>query len=188
MRWIWIDRFEVFEPGRRAVAIKNVSLAEEHLHDHFPGFPVMPATLMIEGMAQTSGILVGAAREFKEKVILAKIGKAAFQRLVRPGEQIVYDAVISQVNEMGASISGAIRVRSTNAEGQAAELPVGEVEMMFSHIDQNMKGMKFPEFNFVFNSEFMSLFETYRRNFDLRLDGPPGTAASVGQVPAPEGP
>ncbi len=182
MRWIWIDRFEIFEPGQRAVAIKNVSLAEDHLHDHFPGFPVMPASLMIEGMAQTSGILVGAARDFREKVILAKIGKASFQRLVRPGEQIVYDACISQVNEMGASISGKIRVRCTNAEGHPVELPVGEVDMMFSHIDQNMKGMKFPEFNFVFNSEFMSLFETYRRHFDLKLDGP------VPQVPAPEGP
>ena len=172
MRWIWIDRFEIFEPGQRAVAIKNVSLAEDHLHHHFPGFPVMPASLMIEGMAQTSGILVGAARDFKEKVILAKIGKATFHRLVRPGEQIVYDARISQVNAMGASISGVIRVRAGGSDGQPAELPVGEVEMMFSHIDQNMKGMKFPDFNFVFNSEFMSLFETYRRHFDLRLDGP----------------
>ena len=87
MRWIWIDKFELFEPGKRAVAIKNVSLAEDHLHDHFPGFPVMPASLMIEGMAQTSGILVGAARDFKEKVILAKIGRATFSRLVRPGSK-----------------------------------------------------------------------------------------------------
>ena len=78
MRWIWIDKFEKFEVNVAAVAIKNVSLAEEHLHDHFPGFPVMPASLMIEGMAQTAGILVGAARNFQEKVILAKIGKARF--------------------------------------------------------------------------------------------------------------
>ena len=46
MRWIWIDRFEEFESGKRAVAIKNVSLAEEHLHDHFPGRPVMPNSLL----------------------------------------------------------------------------------------------------------------------------------------------
>ncbi len=94
MRWIWIDKFERFEVNACAVAVKNVSLAEEHLHDHFPGFPVMPASLMIEGMAQTAGILVGAAREFKEKVILAKIGRASFVRLVRPGEQLVYSAKI----------------------------------------------------------------------------------------------
>lgn len=169
MRWIWIDKFELFEPGKRAIALKNVSLAEDHLHDHFPGFPVMPATLMIEGMAQTSGILVGAARDFKEKVILAKISRATFNRLVRPGEQIIYDAVIANVSEIGASIHGAIRSRSADAQGKIHEVSVGEVELMFSHIDQNMAGMKFPDFNFVFNSEFMALFETYRRNINVAL-------------------
>ena len=168
MRWIWIDKFERFEPGVAAVAVKNVSLAEEHLHDHFPGFPVMPGSLMIEGMAQTAGILVGAARNFQEKVILAKINKAAFVRLVRPGEQLVYTAKIANVNETGAAIEGVITVRTT-VGGQAAEVAVGTVDMMFSHIDQNMSGMKFPEFNFVFNSQFMELFETYRRELTINL-------------------
>src|SRR5947199_10426932 len=106
MRWIWIDKFEKFEVNIAAVAIKNVSLAEEYLHDHFPGYPVMPASLMIEGMAQTAGILVGAARNFQEKVILAKINRATFHRLVRPGEQLVYTATIVNVSESGAAIAG----------------------------------------------------------------------------------
>ena len=77
MRWMWIDTIVAYEPEARLVAIKNVSLAEEHLHDHVPASalwaqtPVMPASLMVEGMAQTAGILVGAARGFREKVILA---------------------------------------------------------------------------------------------------------------------
>ncbi|HVT80386.1 MAG TPA: beta-hydroxyacyl-ACP dehydratase [Phycisphaerae bacterium] len=165
MRWIWIDKFEKFEVNVAAVAIKNVSLAEEHLHDHFPGFPVMPASLMIEGMAQTAGILVGAARNFQEKVILAKIGKAAFSRLVRPGEQLVYAAKIVNVTEQGAAIEGTITSR-VHGHG---EVPVGQIEMMFSHIDNNISGMKFPEFNFVFNSQFMDLFETYRRELEVKL-------------------
>jgi 3-hydroxyacyl-[acyl-carrier-protein] dehydratase len=168
MRWIWIDKFEKFEINVAATAIKNVSLAEDHLHDHFPGFPVMPASLMIEGMAQTAGILVGAARQFQEKVILAKIGKATFSRLVRPGEQIVYNAKISNVTEQGAAIEGTITARTT-VGGQPTELPVGHIDMMFSHIDNNMSGMKFPEFNFVFNSQFMDLFETYRRELNVEL-------------------
>jgi 3-hydroxyacyl-[acyl-carrier-protein] dehydratase len=170
MRWIWIDKFEKFEVNVAATAVKNVSLAEDHLHDHFPGFPIMPASLMIEGMAQTSGILVGAARQFKEKVILAKIGKASFTRIVRPGEQVVYAARIVNVNEQGASIEGTITARTT-VSGQPAEVPVGTVDMMFSHIDNNMSGMKFPEFNFVFNSQFMELFETYRRELNVALPG-----------------
>ncbi len=168
MRWIWIDRFELFEPGRRAVSIKNVSMAEDHLHSYCPDFPFMPASLMIEGMAQTGGILVGAERNFKEKVILAKIGRATFDRLVRPGEQLVYDAQIQSINEAGASITGEIRSRSsesTPGDGVA----VGRVEMMFSHIDNNMAGREFPDFNFVFNSEFMALFESFRRGITVKL-------------------
>jgi 3-hydroxyacyl-[acyl-carrier-protein] dehydratase len=168
VRWIWIDKFEKFEVNVAAVAVKNVSLAEDHLHDHFPGFPVMPASLMIEGMAQTAGILVGAARNFQEKVILAKIGKASFSRLVRPGEQIVYSARIVNVTEQGAAIEGTITSRTT-VNNQPVELPTGSIEMMFSHIDNNLSGMKFPEFNFVFNSQFMELFETYRRELEIKL-------------------
>src|SRR5450759_301153 len=129
MRWIWIDKFEKFEVNVAAVAIKNVSLAEEHLHDHFPGFPVMPASLMIEGMAQTAGILVGAARNFQEKVILAKIGKASFSRLVRPGEQLVYSARITNVSAQGASIEGVITARTTVGRAPA-EIPVATIDMM----------------------------------------------------------
>ena len=73
MRWIWIDKFLEFRSGQFARAIKNLTLAEEHLHDHFPGYPVMPASLIIEGLAQTGGILVGEAGGFAEKVVLAKI-------------------------------------------------------------------------------------------------------------------
>ena len=97
MRWIWIDRFVKFEPGKTAQAVKNISLSEEHLHDHFPGYPVMPAALIIEGMAQTAGILVGEARNFEEKVILAKIKKAVFYHYVRPGDTITLHANIESI-------------------------------------------------------------------------------------------
>ncbi len=64
MRWIWIDKFVEFNSRQSAIAQKNVSLAEEHLHDLYPLFPIMPHSLIVEGMAQTAGILVGEARNF----------------------------------------------------------------------------------------------------------------------------
>ena len=109
MRWIWIDKFTEFTTRTSATAVKNVSLAEEHLHDLYPAFPIVPHSLIVEGMAQTAGILVGEARNFEEKVILAKIGKATFHRLVRPGETIEFAAKIDQLNEQGASISGTVK-------------------------------------------------------------------------------
>ena len=78
MRWLWIDRFVEFHPRRSAVAVKNLSWAEDHFGDHFPGHPVMPAALMIEGLAQTGGLLVGHANDFQEKVVLAKIPEGEF--------------------------------------------------------------------------------------------------------------
>ena len=152
MRWIWIDKFTEFESGRRATAVKNVSLAEDHLHDHFPGYPVMPASLMIEGMAQTAGILVGEARDFQEKVILAKIKRARFRREVRPGEQVRFEATIDQMSPEAASTTGKAFV-----DGE----PLAEIDIVFSHLDNNLSGLTFPKDNFVFTEDFRSLLRTY---------------------------
>jgi 3-hydroxyacyl-[acyl-carrier-protein] dehydratase len=162
MRWIWIDKFVEFTSRTSAAAIKNVTLAEEHLHDLHPAFPIVPHSLIIEGMAQTAGILVGEARGFVEKVVLAKIGRATFHRLVRPGETIVFRARIDQLNELGASVSGTVQV------GDPPEA-VAEIELMFSHIDQNLSGVRFPEHNFVFTEQFTDLLRTYRMGGSIPL-------------------
>jgi 3-hydroxyacyl-[acyl-carrier-protein] dehydratase len=168
MRWIWIDKFIEFTPRESAVALKNCTLAEEHLHDLYPDFPVVPASLMVEGMAQTAGILVGEARQFKEKVILAKVGKAIFHRLVRPGDTILYKARVDQLNEQGASISGRVELANTTP-GASDENLVAEIELMFSHIDQNISGIKFPEHNFVFTEQFTELLANYRLGATVSL-------------------
>ncbi len=154
MRWIWIDKFVEFHSGRRAVALKNVTLAEEHLHDHFPGFPVMPESLMIEAMAQTAGILVGEAKKFQEKVILAKIKKAVFFDYVKPGDTIKLDAKIESIVAEAATTSGKIT---------RDDKVIAEIDLMFSHIDQNLAGIEFPEENFVFGSD-TSVFESLLRD------------------------
>src|SRR3954471_23274114 len=110
MRWIWIDRFTAFEPGKSATAVKCLSHAEDHYAEHFPGFPVMPACLILEGLAQTGGILVGEANQFREKVVLAKVLKAVFHREMLAGERLVYETEILNLRPEGASIAGRVRV------------------------------------------------------------------------------
>ena len=159
MRWFWIDRFVDFKSGRSARAVKNVSLAEEHVHDHFPGYPTHPQSLMIEGMAQTAGVLVGEASDFQEKVILAKISRAKFHGLVVPGDQIIYHAeVVDEIRPEGASIRGTI------TRGQET---IAEIELMFVHLDKNMSGEDFGGENFVFSAEFVKLLRmrTLARDF-----------------------
>ena len=153
MRWIWIDAFVDFVSRQRASAIKNVTLAEDHLHDHFPGYPVMPPTLVIEGMAQTAGILVGEARGFAENVILAKIRNAEFDDYAVPGDQLRYDAVIESMDERAAVTSGTVLKNGK---------PIGRISLIFSHIGQADKAIDLPEHNFVFTEQFMSLLATFR--------------------------
>src|SRR5438105_2982884 len=105
MRWIWIDRFVEFRSGRSARAVKYLSLAEDYFADHFPGYPVMPAALILEGLAQTGGILVGEVNQFREKVVLAKVPKAAFHREVLAGEELVYEAEVLHLRPEGAAVA-----------------------------------------------------------------------------------
>jgi 3-hydroxyacyl-[acyl-carrier-protein] dehydratase len=161
MRWIWVDKFVEFESGKRAVTMKNVTMTEEHLHDHFPGFPMMPETLCIEAMAQTAGILVGEARSFEEKVILAKITKCAFHRYVRPGDTLRLEAEIDSITDEAASTHGKIT---------CGENIVAEISLMFSHIDKNLAGKEFPQENFVFTDTFKSLLRGVARRPDSRRE------------------
>src|ERR1700736_5210050 len=109
MRWIWIDRFVEFHPQHSARAVKNLSLAEDHFAEHFPGYPVMPGSLILEGLAQTGGILVGEANDFREKVVLAKIPWARFYREALAGEQLVYDVEMIHLRPEGAAVKGRVR-------------------------------------------------------------------------------
>jgi len=151
MRWFWIDRFTEFESGKFAKAVKNVSLAEEHLHDHFPGFAIMPGSLMIEGMAQSGGILLGELNEFKHIVILAKVPKVTFHSWAVPGDSIIYTATLTQVGEEGGS---------TEVQAHVGDRLVAEAEIMFVHLDQ-----KDPQFgaidqkNFVFSMNLLGILD-----------------------------
>ncbi|MCH8148733.1 MAG: beta-hydroxyacyl-ACP dehydratase [Planctomycetes bacterium] len=153
MRWIWIDTFVEFVSGQRAAAIKNVTLAEDYLHDHFPGYPVMPASLMIEGMAQTAGILVGEVRDFQENVILAKIRLAEFREYPVPGDQIRYETTIDSFDERAAVTSG--RVLKNEQE-------IGRVDLIFSHVNNADRSLGLPDHNFVFTEQFRHLLATAR--------------------------
>jgi 3-hydroxyacyl-[acyl-carrier-protein] dehydratase len=173
MRWMWIDRIVELVPGQRMVAVKNVSLAEEHLHDHFPAgesgpaLPVMPGPLIIEGMAQTAGVLVGHAEDFREKVILAKISKAELVGDATPGTTLRYTATIKQLTQVGASTEGLVELLD-HAHPEAGYQRIGRIDLMFSHADQNLAGVELPEHNFVFGESFKTLLRT--SGFDVGPD------------------
>lgn len=168
MRWIWIDRFLEFHSGKSARAVKNLSLAEDYFADHFPGYPVMPGSLMLEGLAQTGGILVGEANDFREKVILAKIPRARFLRDVLAGEELIYEVELLHLRPEGAAIQGRILVRRSPPDG-TGEL-VAEAELFFAHLDQARSRQLFGEQNFVFSGELKKILGLARLTAN-RTDG-----------------
>jgi len=149
MRWTWIDRFTAFESRKSATAVKNLSLAEDHFADHFPGFPVMPAPLILEGLAQTGGILVGEANKFEKNVVLAKMS-AKFHRDAMAGEQLTYTTTMVDLNDTGARISGQVH---SNAELMA------EADIMFAHVTAEQLPPGVPDPKFVFSGELSQILK-----------------------------
>ena len=90
--FIMVDRIVDIRGDESGVGIKNVTINEPQLVGHFPGNPVMPGVLLLEGMAQTAGILVLRLMESQEgrSVYLLTIDKAKFRRPAVPGDRIEY--------------------------------------------------------------------------------------------------
>ncbi|HBN77223.1 MAG TPA: beta-hydroxyacyl-ACP dehydratase [Planctomycetaceae bacterium] len=152
MRWFWVDRFVEFKSGISATSIKNVSLAEEHLHDHFPGFAVMPGSLIVEGLAQTGGILLGEKFNFEHIVILAKVPKIKFHSHACPGDQLRYHADLIEANEEGGRV---------NCTAHVGDRLVTEGEIIFAHLDKMDSSMAqaIDQKNFVFSMGLMSILD-----------------------------
>ncbi len=131
MRWFWVDRYTEFVSGQRATAIKNVALAEEQLHDHFPGWPTMPGALIVEGMAQTGGLLVNEHSDFQQRVVLAKLSKVIFHFTALPGDTLIYRAQIEQIKKDGAMVT------TTSHVGDRLQ---AEAEVFFAHLDDHSDG------------------------------------------------
>jgi len=95
MRFTLIDKIVELEAGKRIAAVKNLSLAEEYLADHFPGFPVMPGVFMLEAMTQTGAWLVRASEEFAHSMVTLKEARnIKYASFVEPGQTLQITAEI----------------------------------------------------------------------------------------------
>jgi 3-hydroxyacyl-[acyl-carrier-protein] dehydratase len=91
--FLLVDRIIEMDGDRSAIGIKNVTMNEPYFQGHFPGNPVMPGVLLIEGMAQTAGALCMSARDDLSEpplVYFMAIDKARFRRPVIPGDTVHY--------------------------------------------------------------------------------------------------
>src|SRR6478736_8685095 len=107
MRFVLIDRIIDLKPGQSLVAIKNLSLAEEYLADHFPGFPVMPGVLMLEALTQAGAWLLRDMEDFAHSIIVLKQAKTIkYGSFVEPGRQLELRVNLAAHDERETSLKG----------------------------------------------------------------------------------
>ena len=118
--FLMIDEVIELEPGKRAVARKTVRADEWYLAGHFPGRPIMPGVLMVEGLAQTGAVIVLTVEENRGKMVLfGGIDDIRFKRVVEPGDTLEYVCELELARgpvgrgKIKATVDGQLAVRGT---------------------------------------------------------------------------
>ncbi len=127
--FLLVDKITDFQLNEKIVGVKNVTIGEEFFQGHFPGAPVMPGVLILEGLAQTGGILLldGSDREEGKLVLFMAINNAKFRKPVVPGDQLVYEVTMMYRKAKVCQVMGRAFV-----DGAL----VAEAEMMASIVDR----------------------------------------------------
>ena len=108
--FLLVDRVIELEPGRRVVAIKNVTYNEPFFQGHWPGRPIMPGVLIVEAMAQAAGVLIARSGATHRYAVLASIDGVKFRRPVVPGDQLRLEVEAGRVAGRATQVRAVARV------------------------------------------------------------------------------
>lgn len=107
MKFYLVDKIERIEPGKRIVAMKNLSLAEEYLADHFPVFPVLPGVMMLEALVQTAAWLLRVDQNWANSlIVLSAARNMKYASFVAPGHTLRTDLELLGVEGNLAKFKG----------------------------------------------------------------------------------
>lgn len=110
--FLFVDRIESFEPGRRAVGFKQITMNDYFFQGHFPGHPVMPGVLIIEAMAQVGGVVMLSKPENRNKIAyFMSIDSAKFRAPVTPGDELRFEVEVDKIRARTGQCTGRAFVR-----------------------------------------------------------------------------
>lgn len=110
MRHYWVDRVAELVVGTRAVGFKNVALSEDVFDEHFPGNPILPGIYVLEGLAQTAGVLLYRSTGCRRLAVLSSADRIKFVSFARPGDVIQMEVEIDSMADSAARVRGTARV------------------------------------------------------------------------------
>lgn len=110
MRFIFNDHILEVEVGKRILASKTVSLMDEYLSEHYSKRPIMPASMLMECLAQTAGWLVQCAHGFNLYLVIVIVEGMRLTRPVRPGETLLLEAHMVHAHRHGATMRAEARI------------------------------------------------------------------------------
>jgi beta-hydroxyacyl-ACP dehydratase FabZ len=111
--FLLVDRILELEPDKRVVGLKNVSMNEPFFQGHFPGTPIMPGVLILEAMAQTSGVLaIASMGKSGEKALMYFMGldQVKFRKMVVPGDQLIMELEVLKQRKKVMKLAGTAKV------------------------------------------------------------------------------
>lgn len=132
MRFLLIDKILEYDEGKSAVGVKDVTMSEDFLADHFPKFPVMPGVLQVEAMLQLASWLVFVTSGFAAKTKVVDIKGAKFSGFVRPGDKMIINVKLTSVDDEGVQFSATVsvddKVTSSVKSGRLSYVDIEELE------------------------------------------------------------
>jgi 3-hydroxyacyl-[acyl-carrier-protein] dehydratase len=159
LRFLLLDRVGRLERGKRIEAFRSVSLTEDYFSEHFPGNPIVPASLLFESFAQAATCLLETSSSFGKKAVPGFIHSAKFHRPVVPGHELSIEMTVESSSEDATMVSGIARQR----DERCATIRLGMITAPFDEYVPR-----------PFRRFYLGIYETWLRGADLvGFDGDP---------------